>query len=267
MNYVIVNNYLEHHGILGQKWGIRRYQNKDGSYTQAGKMRIRGSKWKSDLSYTQLGKDIPSKKFIAKNQSDPDYEPTYKKGSTVTHITPNEFNSLRKGQDLFISAEDYDKVTYKTWLTLMMKSRGFGKDTPIKEIEFKLKNDLKAPSENNQKKIFDSFYNKNKELVDSDLKEYFNKSKNSNYDKENPYNDYIKSLDRSSNSKKLFYETLKNSGYNAVLDIHDVTGSWMNAKRPLIVMDALNELGDMKVHDISEKELNESLRKYLSMNK
>lgn len=32
-------DYLSHHGILGQKWGIRRYQNADGSYTDAGKRR------------------------------------------------------------------------------------------------------------------------------------------------------------------------------------------------------------------------------------
>lgn len=31
--------YLEHHGIIGQKWGLRRYQNENGSYTEAGKMR------------------------------------------------------------------------------------------------------------------------------------------------------------------------------------------------------------------------------------
>lgn len=30
---------LEHHGILGQKWGIRRYQNPDGSLTAEGKKR------------------------------------------------------------------------------------------------------------------------------------------------------------------------------------------------------------------------------------
>lgn len=32
---------LYHHGVLGQKWGIRRYQNKDGTLTAAGKAKYR----------------------------------------------------------------------------------------------------------------------------------------------------------------------------------------------------------------------------------
>lgn len=36
---LIEQDTLCHHGILGQKWGIRRYQNKDGSLTDAGKKR------------------------------------------------------------------------------------------------------------------------------------------------------------------------------------------------------------------------------------
>lgn len=41
-NYECVNSgedYLAHHGILGMKWGVRRYQNSDGTLTAAGKKR------------------------------------------------------------------------------------------------------------------------------------------------------------------------------------------------------------------------------------
>ena len=33
------NNTLQHHGILGMRWGIRRFRNRDGTLTPAGKRR------------------------------------------------------------------------------------------------------------------------------------------------------------------------------------------------------------------------------------
>lgn len=41
---------LTHYGILGQKWGIRRFQNKDGTRTPAGKSRERASDFKKAAS-------------------------------------------------------------------------------------------------------------------------------------------------------------------------------------------------------------------------
>ena len=36
----MVELYLEHHGIMGQKWGVRRFQNEDGSLTDVGRRRL-----------------------------------------------------------------------------------------------------------------------------------------------------------------------------------------------------------------------------------
>ena len=39
MNDYLKVSYLYHHGIKGQKWGIRRFQNDDGTLTEEGKAR------------------------------------------------------------------------------------------------------------------------------------------------------------------------------------------------------------------------------------
>ena len=38
---IIDTEELQHHGVKGMKWGVRRYQNKDGSLTPEGKKRTK----------------------------------------------------------------------------------------------------------------------------------------------------------------------------------------------------------------------------------
>lgn len=59
---------LSHHGILGMKWGIRRYQNKDGSLTAAGRRRYMDtSRIKDRQKKIKKEQQILSNEKIARN--------------------------------------------------------------------------------------------------------------------------------------------------------------------------------------------------------
>lgn len=59
---------LYHHGILGQRWGIRRFQNKDGSLTPAGKKKL-AKLQRPDGSFTEEGYKKISKYYNVNSDS------------------------------------------------------------------------------------------------------------------------------------------------------------------------------------------------------
>lgn len=53
-----MNNELYHHGIKGQQWGKRRYQNKDGSLTPAGEKRYEKLTGKAEKKIAKAGRKL-----------------------------------------------------------------------------------------------------------------------------------------------------------------------------------------------------------------
>lgn len=68
--------YISHHGILGQKWGIRRFQNKDGSLTNAGKKRYSDSEQNNEPQTFESEREKQIKAAVHKDRMKKD--PYYK---------------------------------------------------------------------------------------------------------------------------------------------------------------------------------------------
>lgn len=78
-------NFLAHHGIKNQRWGIRRYQNPDGSLTEAGRKRYR------KLSEKQDRLEAERKRLVGDNQPKKTPNPHGKK--SIFDMSDDELNA------------------------------------------------------------------------------------------------------------------------------------------------------------------------------
>lgn len=83
------SSYIKHHGILGQKWGVRRYQNNDGSLTEEGKKRY--SKKVSEMSNEELRKNVDRLRL----------ENEYKRLATPQYISSGKKWIAKNAQAIF----------------------------------------------------------------------------------------------------------------------------------------------------------------------
>ena len=74
--------YLAHHGVKNQRWGIRRFQNYDGSLTEKGKRRMKALQGKSDKLDAKKAKLNSPKNMVKLSQ--------YKSLSSDRHAAANQ---------------------------------------------------------------------------------------------------------------------------------------------------------------------------------
>ena len=235
-----MQNELYHHGIKGMKWGVRRYQNYDGSLTSAGKKQA-----------LRRQKDINKQANKAESRSNLTRERIIPAGTKMyrTSVNPNE----RLEGSTYVSYLDVDRNHYNGgWIR---KSGGAKK---AYEYEFELKDDLRIPSREEQRKHIN-------EVVKSYVDQIIPKGSWDYYEMESQYKGGVKgftkeiidgwkdktpeeaaytvcqSLGLAPNVKKEIISKLKDKGYNAMADEASIGGQngWgKEGYDPLIIFDS-----------------------------
>lgn len=192
---------LEHSGILGMKWGIRRYQNADGSLTPAGKERYAKERSKLDSKYgitKKQGDYIKGRSAKAKREA----EESKKKSKAddkdnKTDISTMSNDDIRKALERMDLEKKYlaaitPKQTEQAESYFLKYAKKFGTkllDEAVNQGSTKLVNAIlsapeKAKKEENMKKIAEEL----SKLTDEDLKNKNNRKLMENNYKKLYYN-------------------------------------------------------------------------------
>lgn len=269
--YVVCNDELYHHGVKGMKWGIRRYQNTDGSLTNEGRLRYqkiinKSAKKGIERSYLTEERTIPS-------------------GTKMYRTSVNKDEHL--SGSTYVTYTDVDRNHYKGgWI------RQVGNSDKAYEHQYTLKEDLKIPSRAKQQDVINQVVKSNKkylhEAVKSFVDELYPEGTWTRFELNDYYDGGIKkyvedmvtewgkntpeqlafsvcqSLGKATSVKKEIINELQKQGYNAMADEASIGGrnDWRReGYDPLIIFDS-SVLAREDTKRISKMAENKALNRY-----
>lgn len=289
-----MNDELYHHGIKGQKWGIRRFQNPDGSLTSAGKKRY----------VKTLNKAAKSPQKIDRVDMGLTGERTIPAGTKMYRTSATRNEQKAPGESVYVTYLQPERNLYRGgWI------RQTAGKSVVYEKTYKLQTDLKIPSRDTCEQEIKSLMKKpeyRKEVINgyieacfpkdtarrgwdvarligkeslNDIESYRVAEKKWVVEKGKEVADEFKTmpLDQAAyrvqqsfglatKTKAKLIENLKNKGYGAMVDEASVGGRFGWTKEgidPLIVFDASSlkavPLGENPITGLTEGEY---LQKY-----